>query len=379
MKPRFATRMGGIRLSPIRRIMEQAGECINLGIGEPDFFAPRVVRDEAHRVLEEEKLTYSPNAGIPELCEAVRLYHGGFPAHRTCVTNGSQEALFDVVFTLLEEGDEVLIPDPGFPAYASVVGLAGATAVPYPLPCTQGFQFDPGEVEARITRRTRALLLNSPSNPTGRRLTLEQLRAAEALARRKEILLISDEIYREIYYTPGKPPSLFDVTAEAIVLSGVSKMASMTGWRIGWACGPGEVIEQVIVTHQNTSTCASTLSQKAALKVFTEEGRRQMDELRSKLRQNFETICAFLDRELPFPYVRPEGAFYAMLSIQKLGRDSLTVCQELLKAGVATIPGAAFGGQGEGFLRLSFACQPETLREGLARLKDGLSRLSQKS
>ncbi len=360
----------------IRQVMLRAKGCINLGIGEPDHFAPRIVRDEAVRVLEQEKILYSPNAGLPQLCEAIRQYHGGVAEHAVCVTNGSQEAMFDLFFALLDPGDKILIPDPGFVAYDTVARLVGAVPVRYRMPKENGFSFSREEFSRAAASGCKAVLVNSPSNPTGRTVSKQDLEWLAEECGRAGAVLISDEIYREIHYGEQPPSSALEVTDQAVVLSGVSKMASMTGWRIGWACGPSEIIEKTTVAHQYTSSCASTLAQKASLRIFSEAGRKGVESLRQTLQSNQRFACDWLDANLALPWVRPEGAFYIMLSVADLAMDSKTVALSLLEDGVATIPGVAFGAEGEGFLRLSFACQRPALEEGLARLERGVKRLS---
>ena len=372
---RFANRMQEIGFSTIRQIMLKAKGCVNLAIGEPDFSAPPVVRQEAHRVLEEEKIGYSATTGIVELCQEVLRYHGNLPEHEVCITNGSQEALFDLLFTLVDPDDEVLVPDPGFLAYSTVARLAGATPVPYPLNRDDHFRLTERLLEKSLSARTRVIILNSPSNPTGQCLEREQLSFIAQLAKEKKLVVLSDEIYRELYYLEEKPATIAEVTDGAVIVSGVSKMANMTGWRIGWACGPGEIIERASVMHQYAATCASTLGQKAALKIFTKEGEKAIAAQRKLLGETLHFLCSWIETELDRRFVRPQGAFYLMLSVEDLSMDSFTVCSELLHDGVATIPGSAFGSQGEGFLRLSFACERETLEAGLVLLKKGLGRL----
>jgi aspartate/methionine/tyrosine aminotransferase len=376
MNPRkFASRMEGVGLSMIRQVMLKAGGCINLGIGEPEFFAPGCVLDAAHQALEQDRLGYSPNVGLPELCEAVKHYHGDIPGSAVCITNGSQEALFDVFFALLGAGDEVLVPDPGFVAYPVVARLAGAEPVAYPLDPGNGFSLDLDALESRFSGRTRIVVLNTPSNPTGRSLQRSDLQGVVRLAERSGALIVSDEIYRDVYFTPERPASMGEVSDQAVILSGVSKMASMTGWRLGWACGPLDVIRKVTVMHQYTSSCASSLSQKAALALFAARGREELESLRRRLRANRDLLCTRLSRGAAIGFVVPEAALYLMLDVRVLGRSSLEVALELIRDGVATIPGSAFGSQGEGFLRLSFGAQPEQVREGARRLKSGLRRL----
>jgi aspartate aminotransferase len=366
--PRFSQRLDNIQLSMIRQIMQKAEGCLNLGIGEPDFFAPLSVRSEAKRVIDQEKIHYSPNAGLPALQQAVASYHGSLSDYAVCVCNGSQEALFDIVFALVDPGDEVLVPNPGFLAYATIVKLAGGIPRPYPLPAENGFRLDRVQLARLFSERTRVVILNSPSNPTGQVLTEGDLEVVTRLADAWQAVVVSDEIYGEIYYGDRKPPTVLDVHGGATVVSGVSKMASMTGWRIGWVYGPRAIIDKTTVMHQYTSSCASSLSQKAALRVFAEEGRREIAELRRQLAENCSLICSYLETEIKRQFIRPEGAFYVMVDVSDLG-DSLSVALRLLEDKVATIPGAAFGSQGEGFLRISFASERQSLEEGLDRLR----------
>jgi aspartate aminotransferase len=376
MVPRkFAARMEGVGLSMIRQVMLKAAGCVNLGIGEPEFFAPDCVLDAAHQALEQDRLGYSPNVGLPELCEAVRRHHGDLPGTAVCITNGSQEALFDAFFALLDPGDQVLVPDPGFVAYPIVARLAGAETVSYPLNPEKGFSFDFDALESRISSRTRIIVLNTPSNPTGRSIEKSELKSVARLAEKTGAVIISDEIYRDVYFTPNRPASLAEVSDQAVILSGVSKMASMTGWRLGWACGPVDIIRKVTVMHQYTSSCASTLSQRAALALFTERGAEELARLRRRLGANRDLLCALLSQDGRCKFVTPEAAIYLMLDVRRLGKDSLAVALELIQDGVATIPGSAFGRQGEGFLRLSFGSQPDRIREGAKRVKSGLQRL----
>jgi len=194
-------------------------------------------------------------------------------------------------------------------------------------------------------------------------------------SKRRGLLLISDEVYRESYFGERPPPSAAEYAEQFVVLSGVSKMAAMTGWRLGWAYGPEEIVRRVTVAHQYTSSCASWLSQKAALKIFTAEGREQVAEIRRRLRANWLWCCDFIATHLRRECVIPEGAFYVLLAIGETGLDSYSCALELLKDGVATIPGVAFGSEGEGFLRLSFASEPRQLELGFQRLGHGLERL----
>ena len=375
MKVNFASRMNSVGLSMIRQIMQKAHNCTNLGIGEPQFLTPTVAWKAAQKFIEEGPVLYTPNAGIEKLRETIIKYHGCPLGYSACVTNGSQEALFDLLFAIIDTGDEVLLPDPGYPAYTTIVKMAGGTPVTYHLPAESGFQLDIYNIKSLLNKKTKAMIVNSPSNPTGQILTDTSLKKLSTLLEEHRTLAISDEIYSELYYNGKRPPSLSQHYQNTVILSGISKMASMTGWRIGWACGPEELLSKVVVMHQYTSSCASSLAQQAALAVLTPEGMSAVTKRRQILTKNRDRVVKWATTNWNHHTHAPQGAFYFMLPVSYLGRPSLEVASELLKDQVATIPGGAFGSQGEGFLRISFAINPEELSLGLRRLKQGLHRL----
>lgn len=375
MEVPFASRINLVGLSMIRQIMQKAQNCTNLGIGEPQFLTPAVARQAAQKFIERGSVLYTPNAGIEELCETIIKYHECPTGYSACVTNGSQEALFNLLFSIIDVGDEVLLPDPGYPAYRTIVEMAGGTPVTYPLPAESGFQLDTDNIESLLNKKTKAMIVNSPSNPTGQILTDTSLEQLSGLLQKHRTIAISDEIYSEIYYNGKRPTSLSKYYPNTVILSGISKMASMTGWRIGWACGPEALISKVVVMHQYTSSCASSLGQEAALTVLTPEGMSAVTRRRQILTENREQVMEWVVTNWNHRTHAPQGAFYFMLPVSHLGLSSLEVASELLKDKVATIPGEAFGSQGEGFLRISFANKPEELNLGLRRLKQGLHRL----
>jgi len=375
MEAPFASRINSVGLSMIRQIMQKAQNCTNLGIGEPQFSTPAVARQAAQEFIERGSVLYTPNAGIEKLCEAIIQYHECPIGYSACVTNGSQEALFNLLFSIIDVGDEVLLPDPGYPAYRTIVEMAGGTPVTYPLPAESGFQLDTHSIESLFNKKTKAMIVNSPSNPTGQILTDTSLEQLSGLLQKHRIIAISDEIYSEIYYNGKRPLSLSEHYPNTVILSGISKMASMTGWRIGWACGPENLISKVVVMHQYTSSCASSLGQEAALTVLTPEGMSAVTRRRQVLTENRDRVVEWAATNWNHRTHTPQGAFYFMLPVSHLGRSSLEVASELLKDQVATIPGEAFGSQGKGFLRISFANKPEELNLGLRRLRQGLYRL----
>ena len=371
---RPAARLRGIEKSMIRQVFDRARPgSINLGLGEPDLPTPEVIRREAARVVREEQNGYTSHAGLPALREMVAADYPflGGAAERVIITAGSQEALYLALMTLVDEGDEVLLPDPGFVAYPTIVRMAGGVPVFYKLPAAGGFGFDAEDFRRRVSRRTRAVVLVSPSNPTGRVFSDEDLRLMAAALEGTGAYVVSDEIYRELYYTGAKPATLSAHYERTVVIGGLSKALSMTGWRLGWLCGPAPVVQSALVLHGYVTTCASTVSQKAALAAWAEEAETARARHRQIFRERRDHLRARVLEDLGLRAVEPEGAFYMMVDVGRHG-TSMQVAERMLGRGVITVPGSAFGAEGEGFLRVSFCADPETLSEGVRRMKEAL-------
>ena len=371
-----ATRLRGIQKSMIRQVFDRARPgSINLGLGEPDLPTPDVVRREAARVVVEEQNGYTTHAGLPVLRErvAAEYPHLKLSTNQVVITAGSQEALYLVLMTLVDEGDEVLIPDPGFVAYPTIVRMAGGAPKFYRVPAARGFAFDAAEFRRALTPRTKAVVCISPSNPTGRVLAREDLAAMADALSGTGVYVISDEIYRDIYFTDERPASASEFYGgRVIVLGGLSKSMSMTGWRLGWLCGDRDVVRSALVLHGYTTTCASTVSQKAALAAWTEEADAARAAIRQTFRERRDHLLKLLSDELRLRAIVPEGAFYTMVDVSEHG-DSMSVAERLLKHGVITVPGAAFGPEGEGYLRVSFCADLPVITEGLRRMKEALT------
>jgi aspartate aminotransferase len=366
----------------IRQVFDRARPgSINLGLGEPDLPTPDVIRREAARVVTEEQNGYTVHAGLPTLRERVAADypHLQLSPDGVVVTAGSQEALYLVLMTLADEGDEVLIPDPGFVAYPTIVRMAGGTPRFYRLPAARGFGFDAEEFRRALTPRTKAVVCISPSNPTGRVLSRDELAALAGAMSGTGVYLVSDEIYRDLYFTDERPASVSEFYKErVVVIGGLSKSMSMTGWRLGWLCGDAEVVKSALVLHGYTTTCASTVSQKAALAAWTEEAARARARHREIFRERRDHLLDLLARELSLRAVRPDGAFYAMVDVSGYG-DSAGVAERLLERGVITVPGAAFGSEGEGYLRVSFCADLPVIAEGVRRMKEALTAVNRES
>jgi aspartate/methionine/tyrosine aminotransferase len=253
--------------------------------------------------------------------------------------------------------------------------MAGGASRLYRLPREHGFAFDVDEFRRALTPRTKVVVCISPSNPTGRTLTNEDLGAIVQALRDHDAYLISDEIYRDLYYTRERPGSLSSFSDRTIVISGLSKSMSMTGWRLGWVCGDEELIKSMLVLHGYVTTCASTVSQKASLVAWSDEAEEARAGFRETFRARRDHLLGLIDSELGLKAVTPDGAFYTMIDVSQYG-SSMQVAEALLQEKVITVPGAAFGSEGEGFLRVSFCAEMDMLEEGVRRIKKGLAALS---
>lgn len=367
-------RLQGIQKSVIRQVFDRARPgSINLGLGEPDLRTPELIREAAVRVITEQQNGYTAQAGLPELRKKVACdypYLNDNP-DRVVITAGSQEALYLALLTLVDEGDEVLLPNPGFVAYPTIVRMAGGVSRFYRLPREQDFRFDADEFRRALTPKTKVVVYVSPSNPTGQTLSPADLASMGDALRDHGAYVISDEIYRDLYYTPERPETLASFYDRTIVIGGLSKSMSMTGWRLGWLGGDEDVVRAALVLHGYVTTCASAISQKASLVAWSDEAGAARAAIRETFRSRRDHLLKLIDAELGLRAITPDGAFYTMLDVQQFG-PSMKVAETLLEAGVITVPGAGFGSESEGFLRVSFCADHDTLAEGVQRIKRGL-------
>jgi aspartate aminotransferase len=365
----------GIERSPIRAITDRAkpGD-ISFGLGEPDLPTPDVIRREARRVIQEEQNGYTLQAGLPALRERVAqdYPHLNLSTDQVIITAGSQEAMYLALMTLVEAGDEVLIPNPGFVAYPTITHMAGGRPTFYQLPASRDFSFDLDDFKLRINSKTKVVVCTSPSNPTGRTLTSEDLRGITQAIEESgsDAFVISDEIYRDLYYSGERPGSISEFYPNTVVISGLSKSMSMTGWRLGWILGDEALIRPAHLLHGYVTTCASTISQKAALAAWSNEAIKAREQIRGTFQRRRDHLLASL-RGVGLRSVTPEGAFYTMVDVSSYG-SSVEVAEAMLDAGVVTVPGSAFGSEGEGFLRVSFCADLPVLEEGVKRMDSAL-------
>ncbi|MER3429577.1 MAG: aromatic amino acid aminotransferase [Blastocatellia bacterium] len=367
-------RLQGLQPTLIRQFFERAlPGSINFGLGEPDLPTPDFLRREAARVAIEEQNGYTSHPGLASLREriAASYPHLGLDISDVVVTCGSQEAMTAALLAIVDKGDEVAVPNPSFPAYDACVRLAQGNPVYYRLPRDREFKFDAEEFRRAISPRTKAAVIISPSNPTGRVLTPEDLQAISEILEDTGIYLISDEIYSELYFGE-RPRSASELYERTIIISGLSKSLSMTGWRLGWAASKcSEVIKPIHVLHGFLTVCASTITQKTALLAWTPEAEQAKATAREVYKSRGNFLVELFKAELGLNSTRPEGAFYTMLDIRPLG-DDMEIAERFLQNRVISVPGRAFGSEAEGFLRISFCNTEDLMREGVARMKDAL-------
>lgn len=367
-------RMRGLQPTLIRQFFERAlPESINFGLGEPDLPTPQFMRDEAARIARDEQNGYTSHPGIPALRDKIaeQYPHLELPRTGVVVTCGSQEAMTDAFLCTVDAGDEVLLPNPSFPAYDACTRIAQGTPVYYRMPADDGFKFDIADFKAKITERTKLAVVISPSNPTGKILTRDDLKQIGAALEGTGIWLISDEIYLDLYFGE-RPHSASEFYEKTIIVSGLSKSLSMTGWRLGWAaCKDPEIINAIQVLHGFTTVCTSTITQKASLLGWSDEAEKSKKHAREVYKKRGEFLVEHFRSELGLNATSPEGAFYTMLDVRSLG-DDIEVAEKFLQNRVITVPGVAFGDEAKGFLRISFCNTEERMAEGVRRMKEVL-------
>lgn len=376
----------GLKPSGIRKFFDLVSEmkdAISLGVGEPDFDTPWHIRDEGIYSLEKGRTFYTSNSGLKELRQEICAYMKRTQNldyvwdKEVLITVGGSEAI-DLMFrAMINEGDEVLIPQPSYVSYEPCAVLANATPVIINLKNENNFRLTPAELEAAITPKSKILVLPFPNNPTGGIMEKEDLEAIADIILKNDLYILSDEIYGELTYT-GKPhvsiASLPGMKERTVVVNGFSKAYAMTGWRLGFACGPQEIIAQMTKIHQYAIMCAPTTSQYAAV-----EALRNGDEDVRMMRESYNERRRFVLHmlsEMGIPCFEPLGAFYLFPCIKEFGLSSEEFANRLLEEEkVAIVPGTAFGESGEGFLRISYAYSIDNLRKALNRLAKFVGRL----
>jgi aspartate/methionine/tyrosine aminotransferase len=370
-------------LARARALEAEGQEVIHLEIGEPDFPTPRHIVEAAYRAMLDGYTHYGPAAGLPELRRAVARYISetrrlNVDPEQVIITPGGKPVIFFTVLALVEPGDEVILPDPGFPIYESAVSFAGGTPVPVPLREERDFRLDVADIRARVNSRTRLIILNSPHNPTGSVLTPEDLAAIADLAKEHDVYVLSDEIYSRIIYDARHHSiaSLPGMADRTIILDGFSKTYAMTGWRLGYGVFPPELVPGVTRLMVNSVSCTATFVQLAGIAAL--EGPQDcVDEMVAEFRRRRDFLVAALNDIPGISCRQPQGAFYAFPSVKALPLSSRDFADRLLSDfGVAVLSGDAFGAAGAGYLRLSYANSLGNLERAVSRLRRAVEALS---
>lgn len=375
-----------IQHSGIRRffgLAAQMSDVVSLSVGEPDFETPWHIREAAIQSLRQGQTFYAPNAGLLELREGVaKFYQRKYGLsydyrHEVLVTLGASEAI-DLAFRImLDEGDEVIVPEPTYVAYRPCIHMVGGVSKAIPLKEENQFKLTAEELEQAITPKTKVLLLCYPSNPTGAIMTKEDLAPIVELVKKYDLFVVSDEIYSELTYTEEPHVSIasFEGMKErTIVINGFSKAYSMTGWRLGYVLAPGLIIDEMIKIHQSTIVSPATFAQYAAAKGVNDSD-EDIKRMKTAYRQRLRYLLSRY-KALNLQCFTPEGAFYTFVNIKEYGLSSNEFCERLLKEeGLAIVPGSAFGPSGEGFVRISYAYALDELTEGMNRLERFLKKL----
>ncbi|WP_411347257.1 aminotransferase class I/II-fold pyridoxal phosphate-dependent enzyme [Paenibacillus sp. WLX2291] len=384
----ITTSPGSSLITPLVQEMPQSGirkffdyisgrdDIISLGIGEPDFKTPRVIREACMAALEQGRTEYTPNAGLLELRQRIAGYLQDThkvsydPADEIMVTIGSSEALDLALRVLIQTGDEILVPSPCYVSYSPITGLCSGTTVEVQTSASNDFKLTAEELEACITPRSKLLILSYPSNPTGAVMSYDDWLPIARLVEKYNLFVLSDEIYAELTY--GSQHISFaampGMKERTLLISGFSKAFAMTGWRIGYVCGPSEVVKPMLKIHQYTIMCAPILGQIAAIEALKPAGLEAKDMMMDSYNQRRQMFVQGL-RQAGLQCHEPRGAFYAFPSIAHTGLTSEQFAERLLKEmNVLVVPGTAFGVSGEGFVRCSYATSTEKLEQALEKI-----------
>lgn len=376
---KFNQRAVSLKPSGIRKFFDLAytmENVVSLGIGEPDFVTPWHIRDAGIYSLEKGNTMYTPNSGLPQLRKAIsdylhRRFAMDYSPDEVLVTVGGSEAIDLALRAFITPGDEVIIPEPCFVCYDPITQLCGGVPVPIATTAEDEFRLTAERLEAAITPRTKVLILPFPNNPTGAVMRREHLEPIAEVCVRRDLIVVSDEIYGELTYGGERHVSISTLPGmkeRTIVVSGLSKSHAMTGWRLGYAAAPAEVAKLMTKIHQFALMCAPTASQYAALEAV-ENGDEDIQEMREQYDQRRRFICDGLKR-IGLPCFEPCGAFYVFPDIRPTGLSSDEFCRRLLyEQHVAVIPGNAFGEAGEGFVRCSYAYSVQKIASALERIE----------
>jgi aspartate aminotransferase len=385
----FADRMKALEtetafevLAKAKALEKQGKSIVHLEIGEPDFDTPKNIKDAAAKALTAGYTHYTPSAGMLELRQAVAEYISktrklDVKPEEVVITPGGKPVMFFGILALVNQGDEVLYPNPGFPVYESVIKFVGAKPIPIPLKEENEFSLDPEYVKKKITKKTKMIILNSPENPTGGVVPREQLKViADCLEDRDDVFVLSDEIYSRIIYE-DKPESISQfpgMKEKTIILDGFSKSYAMTGWRLGYGVMRKDLAAKMAQLMTNSNSCTNTFVQFAGIEAL-KGPQTEPEKMVAEFKKRREVIVDGLNSIKGITCKKPHGAFYVFPNITETGMDSRKLADHLLyNAGVAVLSGTSFGQYGEGYLRLSFANSVENIKKALDSIEKSLKK-----
>ncbi|RKX65229.1 pyridoxal phosphate-dependent aminotransferase [candidate division TA06 bacterium] len=365
----------------IKEMKKQGADIVDLSWGEPYFGTPNIIKESAKNAMDNNFTHYTNSRGLIELRESVSeklqrenkiIYD---PNTEILVTPGAKQAIFYAVYALVEDGDEVLIPEPYWLSYRDIVKLAGGKVVPIETKEENYFKPRYEDIESKISERTKAIIINSPNNPTGMVLDKNNLEDIAEIAKKHDLIVISDEIYEKIIFDGRRHYSIAsfpEMKERTITINGFSKAFAMTGWRLGYLATSNELMEYIIKVHQHIATCANSFVQKAAISAF-EKCAEEVIQMTQEYEKRRDIIFGGINSVNNLSCLKPEGTFYAFVNIKKLGMNSIEASEYLLeKAKIATVPGVEYGTSGEGYLRISFGLPEKDLIEVIERLQKAL-------
>ncbi|HDP98309.1 MAG TPA: pyridoxal phosphate-dependent aminotransferase [bacterium] len=369
-------------LAKAKALEAKGKEVIHLEIGEPDFDTPQNIIDAAAKAMNEGKTHYGPAAGLPALREVLAKDMGqrrnmNITPDQIVVTPGAKPIMFFTILALVNEGDEVMYPNPGFPIYESVIDFVGAKSIPYPLREEREFSFDVDEFLSLVTDKTKLIILNSPQNPTGGVLTKTDLAAVAKVARERDIYILSDEVYLNIIYegTHQSIAAMPGMQERTIILDGFSKTYAMTGWRLGYGAMPEPLAQKITQLQINSNSCTCTFAQFGAIEAITGP-QDDVIKMVAEFKKRRDVIVDGLNQIDGISCLRPHGAFYVFPNIKQLGVDGKQFADDLLTDfGVAALSGTAFGKHGKGYLRLSYANSIANIEKALDRIDQAVKSL----
>ena len=370
-------------LDKVKKLEVEGKEIIHFEIGDPDFRTPENISNAGIKAIKNGFTHYVSSSGLTEfrqkICETTEVSRGFKPnIDQVLVTPGANIAIFYAISCIVNPGEEVIVPDPGFPTYFSTIKMCNTKAVHVPLLESNKFRMNPKDIENSITEKTRMIIINSPQNPTGSVMTKEEIRMTYEIAEKHDLYLYSDEIYARMVYKDSvfNSPSVYDKCQERTIISnGFSKAFAMTGWRLGAVIGPSNVVEKMKLLLETTSSCVPPFIQKAGIEAIEGEQTSQKS-MYDEYEQRRNIVVDGINSIHGLSCITPGGEFYVFINIKKTGMTSESFCDYILEdAGVAILPGTSFGEFGEGFVRICYAVNQDKIKNALERIKKSISKL----